>query len=469
MQGASKVGLLVVVFAVLLAASYAILGRSVFAPKTTAYYADFDDAAGVTEGAYVLMAGVKIGTVTDVKLISPSRARLSMDIVADARIPVGSHAEITSSLLGVGENPVSIVPPAQPTGAYVQPGGSIQGAKVGAFQSFLPNGNDTMAKVDEALTNINKLMVEMRENKLVAGIKNLMDTSDKTVARFGELASSTNTLIAQNRASIGGALNDARGAIADMRKAIALATKLVGDDKLKGKVTAMLDSISKTSDKAQQLIQSLNDFVNDPKLREPLRNTASNVAGITDTGTRIAVNTEQISKNGVVVSQKAIELADKANEIADEAKETLKKLQEFFKKVPSGSEFSNIQSRMDLSEAGDLHRSRADIDVLVPYKDYNIHLGVFDAFETNKLDAQLAQKFGGTNDYRYGVYAGKPGVGVDYRLVQNMYLVGDLYDLNNTRLDLRARYDFGKNFVGWLGLDDVFERNAPIIGIGFQK
>ena len=58
-------------------AGYAILGRSLLAPKTTPYYAYFKDAAGVTEGAKVLMAGVKIGSVTEVKLESPTSARLN--------------------------------------------------------------------------------------------------------------------------------------------------------------------------------------------------------------------------------------------------------------------------------------------------------------------------------------------------------------------------------------------------------
>lgn len=469
MQGASKVGLLVVVFAALLVAAYSILGRSLLAPKTTPYYAYFKDAAGVTEGAKVLMAGVRIGSVTEVRLMSPTSARLRLEIDAASKIPEGSRAELSSSLLGVGENPVSIVPPEGPAVGFIPPNGRIEGFKPTAFEAFLPEGKATIAKVNEALGNMNKLMVEMRENKLVSGIKSLMDTSDKTLTRFGELASSTNTLIAQNRGEIGDALRDARGAIVDMRKAIALASKLMGDQKLKGKVTAMFDQINTTSAKAQELVQSLNDFVNDPKLRKPLTATASNMATITDSGTRIAANAEEMSKNGVVVSQKAIELADKANAIADEARATLKKLQDFFQKVPSSTDFSKIETRMDVLRDEGLNRFRTDVDVMFPYKDVDVHLGVFDAFETNKLNVQIGQKFGLGSEYRYGVYAGKPGVGVDYRLAPNLYLVGDLFDLNDTRFDLRARYNFGKNFVGWLGIDSMFDGYTPVIGVGFRK
>jgi phospholipid/cholesterol/gamma-HCH transport system substrate-binding protein len=401
--------------------------------------------------------------------MSPTSARLKLDVDASVRIPQDSRAMLSSSLLGVGDNPISIVPPEKATGAYVAAGGRLEGGKASFVDSVLPDGKETIAKVNEALGNMNKLMVEMRENKLMGGIKTLMDTSDKTLAKFGDLASSTNTLIAQNRVTLGKALSDARGAIGDMRKAIALATKLVTDDKLKSRVTTILDQIGTTSGKAQELVQSLNDFVNDPKLRDPLNKTVGNVATITDSGTRIASDTEKIAKNGVVVSQKAIELADKANAIADEAHETLKKLQGFFQKVPTGNVFSDVHTRFDLFGDSNLGRSRTDLEVLVPYKDFNIHLGLFDAFETNKLTAQLGEKFGQGSEYKYGVYAGKPGVGVDYLLAPNLHFEGDLFDLNETRLDLRARYDFGKNFVGWLGLSRVFDANAPLIGIGFRK
>ncbi|MEJ5171679.1 MAG: hypothetical protein WHU10_11885, partial [Fimbriimonadales bacterium] len=50
MQNATKVGLLVVLFGALLVAAFAVLGRTVFAPRTDRYYAELEDAAGLSEG-----------------------------------------------------------------------------------------------------------------------------------------------------------------------------------------------------------------------------------------------------------------------------------------------------------------------------------------------------------------------------------------------------------------------------------
>ena len=57
MQGAWKVGLLVIIFIGLLFGAYAILGKNFLSSRTTRYYADFSDAAGATQGTPVLMAG----------------------------------------------------------------------------------------------------------------------------------------------------------------------------------------------------------------------------------------------------------------------------------------------------------------------------------------------------------------------------------------------------------------------------
>jgi phospholipid/cholesterol/gamma-HCH transport system substrate-binding protein len=469
MQSASKVGLLVVVFVGLLFGAYAVLGSSMFAPKTTTYYAYFSDVTGVTEGAKVLIAGVKVGSVTKVELISARSARLKLAILADTKIPAGSTATIAGSLIGIGDNPVQIMPPEKDTGRYLSAGGRITGVKLSALDGLLPDSKATLAKVDEALGHVNKLMSEMQENKLMNGLKGLLTTSEQTMSRFGELAATTNTLMAQNKSTIARALRDADAAVNDVRKAIQLATKLVGDDKLKGKMAGLLDQLNATTGKAEQLVVSLNEFVNDPKLREPLNASMANMEKMTDSGTRIAASAEEMARNGAVVSQKAIELAEKASLIADDARETLRKLQGFFQKVPSSSVLNNIETRMDVLRETEPGRFRTDLDVKVPFKDFDLHFGVFDAFETNKLNVQLGQKFGTYGEYRYGIYAGKPAVGVDFRLAPDLHLEGNAFGLNETRLDLRARYDFGKNFVGWLGINRVFDGNAPMIGIGFRK
>jgi len=122
MQSAAKVGLLLVVFVGLLIGGYAVLGKNLFGAKTDVYYVDLSDAGGVSEGTSVLIAGVNVGSVTAIKLLSPKRAELKLDLVKGVKVPVGSVVQLPTSLIGFGESPVNIVPPDKATSAMLSPG-----------------------------------------------------------------------------------------------------------------------------------------------------------------------------------------------------------------------------------------------------------------------------------------------------------------------------------------------------------
>ena len=124
---------------------------------------------------------------------------------------------------------------------------------------------------------------------------------------------------------------------------------------------------------------------------------------------------------------------------------------------------------MDLIHETEPGHWRTDVSVKLPLKDSTLHAGVFDAFEGNKLNLQLGKGFGGGSEYRYGIYASKPGVGVDFKLARRLTVKGDLYDINDMRLDLGARYEFKNGLLGWLGFNRVFEGNSFYAGLGFRK
>jgi|TARA_R110002072_G_scaffold75756_9_gene178179 phospholipid/cholesterol/gamma-HCH transport system substrate-binding protein len=86
------------------------IGFVAFALSTSGYRAtsgylltaDFDDASGIVTGSDVYMSGLKIGTVVKQNLDPESyRARLSLSIRPDIKLPEDSTARILSqSLLG---------------------------------------------------------------------------------------------------------------------------------------------------------------------------------------------------------------------------------------------------------------------------------------------------------------------------------------------------------------------------------
>jgi phospholipid/cholesterol/gamma-HCH transport system substrate-binding protein len=72
-----------------------------------AYKAEFVDATGVVKGDDVRVAGVKVGSVTDVEIVDRTRALVSFDVDADVSVNLATHAAIRYRNL-VGQRYISL-------------------------------------------------------------------------------------------------------------------------------------------------------------------------------------------------------------------------------------------------------------------------------------------------------------------------------------------------------------------------
>lgn len=472
MQNAAKVGLLVVVFVGLLVGAYAVLGRSLFAPPVKTYFADFGDVAGITPGTRVLMAGVRIGSVSGVQLVSPRQARLTLTIEEAVRIPVGSQAVIPSSLIGLGDNPVTIEPPARPAGTL--PSGSILvGRRGNALDNILPNSEATVAELTKTLTAVRKLL---EDERLRGRVDSLLASTDKTITQFGKLAEDVDRTLVRNQANIDRALAAGTNAVQDVRRVTYRVAQLAEDRRVEGDLRQIVGNVKDITQETERLVTSLDRLVNDPNLRQPANQIAGNVAEITETGKTIAKNAEEITRNFATVSEKAITLTDRANQLAlgaieieEQVRGTLDRVTGFFTRRPSTGGFDRLGAQLDLLRESEPGYWRTDLTLTYPLSDGNLYAGLFDAFESNRITLQLGKPVRPDLQVRYGLFASKAAVGVDYRLSPRLSIRGDAWDINSPRLDLRARYDFGNGLIGWFGVDRAFRDNAPIIGIGIRR
>lgn len=469
-MAAWKVGLLVVLSVGLFVGGYAILGRSLFAPPTETYIVEMSDASGVVDGSRVLMAGVQVGTVESVALQSPTLARLQLRVNKDVKIPEDSKAQISGSLIGLGDVPLHIVPGKSPSS--LAPGAIISGAKQNPLESMLPGSGDLLKGLAATLEETKLLLADTRkivnDRELNQSVRKLLATTENTVAQYGALASQIDSVVRKNQGRIGEALNSATLAMNDIRKSTKAVAQALENGKLTDKTIALVDSLTQASDKAGKLVGDLSAFVNDPELRDPLRRVAANTEKITESGARAATDVEKIVKNGVEISENTKTLTDKANDLADETRTILQQLQRIIGTgvTPGKVDF---EGGMDVVRDNALGRMRTDFEGNVRLGDAPIRFGIHDAFETNKINLQTSRKLLPNLDAYYGIFASKPGVGVEYEVARGLTLRGDLYDLTNPRADLRARYSLGGGFYGWLGLNQVFKRNSLLIGLGIRK
>jgi phospholipid/cholesterol/gamma-HCH transport system substrate-binding protein len=74
---------------------------------TRAYKAEFVDATGVVKGDDVRVAGVKVGTVSDVEIVDRTRALVTFDVDTDVSVNLATHAAIRYRNL-VGQRYISL-------------------------------------------------------------------------------------------------------------------------------------------------------------------------------------------------------------------------------------------------------------------------------------------------------------------------------------------------------------------------
>ncbi len=465
MAGAAKVGSAILVFLGLLLGAYFVLGKSIFAPKLETYYADFPDAGGVNSGSRVLLSGVAVGSVSKVALIKPGQARMTLELEQGTKLPTGTIAVLAGSLIGIGDRQVELTPPTNVT-ATLSPGDVIPGKLTSAFETLLPNGTETMAQLNKTLASAEKLL---GDEGMKSQVRTLLASTNKTVTQFGQLAQRFDGVLAANQAKLGGLLDKSARIMSDMADVSARVAAFAKSGKLEKGFDQTLAKLDASIDSGHALVEDLRSAVNDPEMRTNMKEILSNTKQMTESGTRIAANVDVMSKNGIELSKKAVEIADKASDLADDAKDLLRKFKESVGKIGGGSSpLGGIEFEASEFRETRPNRWRSEFSATFGLGKDKYVLGLWDAFESNKLTLQAIKPVGKAQ-LRYGVFASKPGVGVDFPLTSRFGLRGDVFDVNKPRFDLKASMKFGDGLVGWLGLERIFERNAPSIGFGIRR
>ena len=115
-----KLGVFIVVTALATMMLAAAITQSTTA-RTLSYSADFTDVTGVQPGDDVRIAGVKVGSVTSLRLVQHDLVRLSFTVIASRPLPRGVHATLKYRNL-IGSRYLSLDPGADGAGAL--PSGS---------------------------------------------------------------------------------------------------------------------------------------------------------------------------------------------------------------------------------------------------------------------------------------------------------------------------------------------------------
>jgi phospholipid/cholesterol/gamma-HCH transport system substrate-binding protein len=338
------------------------------------------------------------------------------------------------------------------------------------LEGLFPDTETTIAELNKTLVAVQKLL---GDEELKGGVTNLMESGAQTAQSFGRLAGTMDRELSRSAPKINRILDTVAVSLSEMQVVATRIREVADDPKLKEEATKLLASLGEAANQGQLLVQDLRRTTNDPELQASLKATLKNFETMSDSGTRIAADAERMATNGVAISEEVKTLMGKANKLADEVEKLVgdakKGIERFTGPGGSASLLPEIGVETDLIYQVEPNLFRIDANVLLPAGQETIVFGLYDAFESNKINLQLDRQIDQRLGLRYGVYASKPGLGVSYAFAPNVRLRGDLYGLNDTQFDLRLRYDFSGGVHLWGGVEGIFGRNAPAIGIGIKR
>ena len=239
----------------------------------TYYLVDFTDVNGLAKSSPVYANGLKVGIVSDIQynFKKPGHVTVGIDMDDSMKIPVGSHAELVSEMLGTvkmnlhlnTENPNNISSTDTIKG-YANPG--IMGA---AEKDILPKVEALMPKMDSILTSLNALLAD-------PALTNTLHNAEKLTASLNTTSNHLQALMSNDIPKMTGniiALTDNLKSMSNNLKDIDFAATF-------NKIDATLKNVYLLTDKLNRNDNTLGLLMNDDSLYNNLNATTKNAASL---------------------------------------------------------------------------------------------------------------------------------------------------------------------------------------------
>jgi phospholipid/cholesterol/gamma-HCH transport system substrate-binding protein len=430
------VGVIVVFSLVAFGLAYGFLSRALELRNTYTFDVVFDDSEGIEPGAEVRMAGVRVGTVTDVSLTEDQRARVTLRVRRGVEIGHNFRVSITAGLI-VGDKAVVIRAGPKPY-RIVGEGDTIYGRRAAGVGDILGQITGVLGDMKRAAVSLSSLVTDPAiQTGFKATIDNVTQASEHFQGLLGELENAA----VRNRGQIDDTFAEIKAAAASMREVLDEVRRTIDESISEDQLRQMQEALAKAAKNLEDATSALQKLVTEDEVQSDVRTTLSNVR---DTSTQ------------------AKELTEKLNRMATSAEKTT----ESVGRIAKESELSfNFFGYMDE------HRYRGDLDLWLAGSPQTYYrLGVWDAGETNRANVQIGRKLSQDLGIRYGLYGSRLGVGLDYWSPEHGFRASlDVYRPNDIRSELRLKQPITDDLSLVFGIDDFLEKNKPLFGLEYRR
>jgi phospholipid/cholesterol/gamma-HCH transport system substrate-binding protein len=394
--------------------------------------AEYTDAQGLSKGSSVTMAGVTIGSVDLIELDEHQRAIVTLKIDPKFKIPTGSVFVLHVGLL-VGEKQIDIVPNRK-SSIFLQPGMKVQGQVPTSLEDLIPQGEKLLASLTEASENLNDMLSD----------KELKGRMDRTFANFEDASAKLNQTMTMLQETTSGQQGNVKkivenlaAASDDVRTTTHQISTFVKEGKMQSNLTDIMAATTRTLETLDRTTASLEQLITDPQFQSDIKGS---VAG-----------------------------ARKTVEATNEAVARLNRILGSGRGKPGKHLKTRETGIQGLYNPAD-DRLRIDAKTSLDFGNEKfLDLGIYDVGVNNKLIVQPGFALSSKADARYGVYASRLGIGIDYDFSKRAFGKMDLYDSVSPRLDILSGYRVGEGMDVLLGVDKVFKDNQLTLGVRFTR
>jgi len=486
-RAAVKVGITVLIGVGLFLVGWAFLSH--FSFYRYELQVTFNDTRGLLVQTPVRMNGVTIGEVKKIAL-RPNDLKPVVTLTIDRGrlIPVGSTISITSGLL-ISNPQIEIKPPKPPfpsdrflptDGTGVWPEENVVLEPLGGLAAVSPEADVAVKELVGALRTVTP-----RVRSTFVQLEGILKRTDAILANLQTTTTSASHLIgspriAQTRDAM---LNDLQAISRDVRQTTQTLSRELRAivrrnssklDQLADGAIDLLQNFADTVDAARSAVTKLTEQVSDPRLQQSLIETLDLLKTTIARFNQIASDIHQISGDPNVQSDLKTTVST-LKETTEEGQRLVERVNTLLGKidVPGGGPRFGIGKpglSIDFLTRGDAPHFRSDVNVRFPIGDRNaFNLGLYDFAESYKLNAQYETLLGNSAALRYGIYASKLGIGLDWQAAPLTRLIVDAHNPNRFQLDARALFHINNDFSIWAGADSLFKHTTPVFGVRLKR
>jgi phospholipid/cholesterol/gamma-HCH transport system substrate-binding protein len=264
-----RVGVLVIFsFGLLATAIFFVGGETGFFTPTYPVTVYFPTANGMNSGTDVLMDGVRVGSVADIRItndVDPERA-VAVDLNIDERYPIRSDAIVTIGSTGLLGDATIEIARAGSDGDVIPPGGEILGSSGGDIRAIIAGTNDVIANLE----------VLSEQVQVIAG---RIERGEGTLGRF-----LTDDSIFEN---VNAVTEEANLLVRDARTGDGTVGRFLSDDELFERAVGIVDNAEDIVTTVEDMVNRVDQgqgtvgrLINDPALYDRMENLVAQMEGI---------------------------------------------------------------------------------------------------------------------------------------------------------------------------------------------